>query len=436
MMRFRISNIAVPVLVLISFLFYCYFLFGKGIPIERFTITSVANSVVFILIAFIIKGRDFSKKFIYAVLGAGLLFRILMVFSSPTGSDDIYRYIWDGKVFAAGVNPYKYNADDPALNDLHSEKLPAEINLPHYKTIYPPAAQIFFLTSYLIKGESVSGLKFLLLISEILTLIFIYLTLKLLKRNEKYILLYALCPLPVMQFMIDGHIDGLGIMFLSGFIYFYLKSKKVTSYLLLGFSTISKLISGMLIPVIFFNEKGRKRITAILVPASILAISYGMFLIDGTNPFESVENFAKNWMFNGSVFEIFRFVTHSHLLAREICGILFLVAWAVFAVKKGDFVRKAYYLFLVFFLLSTTVHPWYLTWLVLFFPFYPEWSGILFVSLVSLVNIDLIVYYNTGIWQETAAIHYIEYIPVYLMLIYEIYTYFYYRKKPFTLSVS
>ena len=57
---------------------------------------------------------------------AGLL-RVLMLPLPPTLSDDVLRYVWDGKVAAAGLNPYRLPPDAPELERLRDdlwERLP------------------------------------------------------------------------------------------------------------------------------------------------------------------------------------------------------------------------------------------------------------------------------------------------------------------------
>jgi hypothetical protein len=329
--------------------------------------------------------------------------------------------VWDGKIFASGINPYRFGANDPALKEFQTSDLPSKINFSHLKSIYPPAAQVFFLGAYLAGGDSFYGLKILLLICEVLTLLFIVMTLRLIKRPLKYSLIYAMCPLPIMQFMIDGHIDGLGIVFLSAFFYLYHKNRKKSSYILLGLSIISKIISGMLIPILFIREKGRDKYAVILIPIGILIIGYALFSIGEAYPFESAQKFAQNWMYNGSVFKVFHYIIGKHLIARKVCLVIFLLIALYISFKKGEFFHKTYYIFLAFFLLSTTVHPWYLTWLVALLPFYFKWSGVLLAASVSMVNLDLINYIQAGIWQQHTSIVYAEYLPVFLILGFEIY---------------
>jgi len=93
-------------------------------------------------------------------------------------STDIYRYIWDGRVQAAGINPYLYLPVDRKLETLRDSSIYPNINRRDYAhTIYPPAAQIFFFAVTRIT-QSVIGFKGTILLVEIGTIILILLTLQ------------------------------------------------------------------------------------------------------------------------------------------------------------------------------------------------------------------------------------------------------------------
>ena len=78
------------------------------------------------------------------ILGAALVARAMLLPVGPV-STDIYRYVWDGRVQAAGINPYRYIPADPALAHLRDAEIYPKINRADYaRTIYPPAAQIVF----------------------------------------------------------------------------------------------------------------------------------------------------------------------------------------------------------------------------------------------------------------------------------------------------
>lgn len=156
-------------IVLFSFTFILFVIPGPK-PISIYTIAFISSSILFISISWQIIKYELPVKYVYILLGLSLLIRFAFIPVHPVGSDDYYRYVWDGKVQAHGINPYRYAPADTALNSLHTEILPKLINYPDMKTIYPPLSEIIFYLSYLISGESFIGQKIFLLLSELISL--------------------------------------------------------------------------------------------------------------------------------------------------------------------------------------------------------------------------------------------------------------------------
>ena len=43
-----------------------------------------------------------------AIFGVAIVFRAIMLFSTPIQEVDIYRYVWDGYVSMLGISPFQY----------------------------------------------------------------------------------------------------------------------------------------------------------------------------------------------------------------------------------------------------------------------------------------------------------------------------------------
>jgi alpha-1,6-mannosyltransferase len=89
--------------------------------------------------------KRFPANTLLIILIGGALFRLIPVpLDPPRLSTDIYRYIWDGRLQGAGINPYLYVPVDPKLAGLRDDSIYPNINRKEYAhTIYPPVAQIF-----------------------------------------------------------------------------------------------------------------------------------------------------------------------------------------------------------------------------------------------------------------------------------------------------
>ncbi len=419
-MHLKTKYLVFPLLV-ISELFYISIYNSYELPIVNFAIVSLINSVAFITLWILIRKQAFDRNWLYLVIGFGILFRLTLMPIKPIASDDIYRYIWDGKVINNGINPFKYAPEDRELKYLQSEILPAKINHPDMKTIYPPFSQFIFFLSYKFFGENFGGIKFLLLLSEVLTLILLVKILKHLSLPIQNVSLYALCPLPIMQFMVDGHIDGTGFPFLLLAVYLYINKKKISSFFIIGLSLTTKFISGMIWPFIWKEEKWKGRILLIIIPSIIVGVLYLPFLNQNVFPLESLFQFSANWIANSSIFSILFFLIKDNQEARLISLFLFFISGLILFFSRQKLIDKLYLIFFLFLIFSPTVHPWYVTWIALFLPISFRWSGMMFIALVNLVNILLIDYIKYNVWYTFHWLMIIEYLPVITIFIWELF---------------
>ncbi len=408
-------------LVALFFILFLFFAVLKTKIIILYTILFITTSLIFILLFSLIIRYKIPTKYIIWIIGLGIILKIALLFMHPIGSDDFYRYIWDGKVQANGINPYKFAPSDKALNNLRSTNLPKLVNYPEMKTIYPPLGENLFYLSYLISGESFLGLKMFLFLFDILTIYGLYLIIRKLKLPQKNILIYILCPLPIFQFIIDAHVDGFGLPLLLFAIYFYLDRKRSLSYIFLGLSLCIKPVGLLLIPIFFLNEnKLLEKLKTIIIPFSICFLLYLPYIFTGA-PFQSLKTFTENWTFNGIIFDILNSFVQNNQTSRLICGILLIAAYLPVIFTKKELITKIYLSIFLLLIFSPVVHPWYVAWLVILLPFINRWSGILLGGLISLTAFTILNYQLKGIWQEYTWVLILEYTPILSLFLYELF---------------
>jgi len=154
---------------------------------------------------------------IWLILAIAIFLRLVLLFSDPLLSSDIYRYVWDGKVQAAGINPYRYVPADEALAGFRDSLIYPNINRADYaRTIYPPVAQVFFFLATRL-AENVTAMKAALLGAEGVTFAAIAFLLRRLGRPVTRLVAYAWHPLPLWQIANSGHVDALMVaLMMSG----------------------------------------------------------------------------------------------------------------------------------------------------------------------------------------------------------------------------
>jgi alpha-1,6-mannosyltransferase len=147
------------------------------------------------------------------IIAVGVAMRLLLLPGWPV-STDLYRYIWDGRVQGAGINPYLYLPVDAALAGLRDGEIYPYINRADYApTIYPPASQIvFFLITRI--SETALAMKAAMIAFEGLAVWTILQLLAARGLPRSRILLYAWHPLPLWEFARSGHVDIVAIAFL------------------------------------------------------------------------------------------------------------------------------------------------------------------------------------------------------------------------------
>ena len=391
-------------------------------PIVVYSIANISSSLVYIFVCLLIFKLDLQHSVVIIFIAALVLLRLLFINTIPIGSDDIYRYMWDGKIQSAGINPYLYAPNHPALAGLHSNILPQNVNFPNMKTIYFPLSQWLFFIGYLLSGESVWGYKFLILIAEMLTIFSIYELLKHLGINTKYVLFYVLCPLSIIHFALDAHLDAFGFPMILLSILFYLKDRKIISSVLLGLSLSIKPVGLVFLPIFFLNEKGIKnKISVVVFPLIVFFMQFLPYIFS-SNPFEAFLIYTKNWTFNGFVFNLMNLYFKDNQTSRLISAILLAAVLLPVYFRNKNILDKIFYSALFMIVFSPVVHPWYIGWIAILIPLTQKWSGILLVALSSLTVITVLNFQLYGFWTDYLPVLLLEYMPVIYFVFKEYFT--------------
>jgi len=318
------------------------------------------------------------------------------------------------------VNPYLFPPNAPELASLHTPLLPASVNHPDMKTVYFPFSQWVFYCCYNLSGESPWGYKLVLLLAELATLFGLIFLLRRLNIPEKFVLLYVLCPLPIIQFALDAHIDAVGLPLLIFGLVAYLRGNKVFSYLLFALSISVKPVALLMLPILFLHEKGTWNKTQVAVIPTAIVIGQFLPYAFSANPFEGLTRFAENWTFNGAVFETLYLFFSDNQKTRLICAILLCISLVLLYMRKKKPLDTLYYSVLLLLILSPVVHPWYVSWLAVLLPFSRKWSGIVYASFVSFTVYTIVNYTLHGIWGQSPLILVLEYLPVIILMFLEI----------------
>ena len=199
----------------------------------------------------------------YFILGAALLFRLTLWWSPATLSDDIFRYVWDGQVQLAGINPYLYPPSAPEVAHLR-EVLWQSVNHADIPTVYPPLAQIFF-RAVCTLNPTPSAMKLALLLCDWGLCLLVARSLVRRGQDPRRVLLYAWNPVPLIEVAGSGHIDALGILLLFLALRALQLRHLTTAVCALTAASLAKLFPLILVPT-FWRRAGDRTLSAWLDP--------------------------------------------------------------------------------------------------------------------------------------------------------------------------
>jgi alpha-1,6-mannosyltransferase len=303
--------------------------------------------------------------------------RVTAIVHPPFLSTDIYRYVWDGKVQAAGINPFRYIPADPHLAFLRDAQIYPHINRRTYAhTIYPPGAQIFFLLVARLHA-SVIFMKSALLVCEAVTCAALIRCLTLLGQPRERVLLYAWQPVCVWEIGSSGHIDALAVTAIALALMARLQGRPRGAVAWLGAATLVKLY-----PVVLFPAFLRRRIVGpLLLLVGIVAAGYLPYISVGRGVFGFLPEYAKEEGIDSGVrffpLDVIDRAIHISIPSSAYiaaCMVLMaaLALWAWRAgVNRQACVAAGLVLATGLTLCFSPHYPWYFLWLLPFLTLWP-----------------------------------------------------------------
>ena len=184
---------------------------GRAVRVTILLGLLVLAAAVYIAAVRLILRYAWPRGTVWIVVGVAIALRLLLLTAPPILSSDIYRYVWDGRVQAAGINPYRYVPADPALAFLRDPVVYPQINRAGYaRTIYPPLAEVVFAVTGRV-SDNVTGVRLVMLGFEAVGIICLLRLLPLAGLPRERILIYAWNPLALWSFANDGHVDAIAV---------------------------------------------------------------------------------------------------------------------------------------------------------------------------------------------------------------------------------
>ena len=267
------------------------------------------------------KGFSLKNRFLLAVLGLAASLPLSSCWPTvPSLSDDIYRYIWEGRVVSEGLNPFALSPDAPALAHLRDATIFPLVSRPNLPTIYPPLAQFIFAAASSL-SYSIGSMKAVFILFDLATIsrTAAHPCLRL-RMSPLRVAVYALNPLVIVEFSGSGHLDSAGIFFMMLALYLCLKRKSLWSAAALALSFLVKLFPVLLLPALLRKKKA----ASVLVFLCLALAAFLPFLDAGKGLFHSLGIYTRDWMFNSPLHTLLLLLVQNNQLARLIAAVIFI----------------------------------------------------------------------------------------------------------------
>ncbi len=206
------------------------------------------------------------------VLGVAVALRVPVIAAPPFLSGDLFRYIWDGRVQQAGINPYRYIPAAPELGALRDDAIYPNVNRRDYApTIYPPAAQLIFRAAAAF-GQTPLAIRVAMEAFEALAVACLLCLLRLVGRPGAQVLIYAWNPLAVWTFAGNGHVDAAGAGLAALALLLACTRRRGLAGVALGLATLTKFLPLVLAPALWRRWDWR-------LPLGFLVVVVGLYAL-------------------------------------------------------------------------------------------------------------------------------------------------------------
>ena len=396
-------------LTLYSVLFGCYYLILRQVKIKEQHLTYLA-----------------------------LTLRLVFIAAIPNLSQDFYRFIWDGRLILSGLNPYLTTPDNlmisqpnlfPQMKTLF-EGMRA-LSAGHYSN-YPPLHQLPFILAAIISKHSILGsvvvLRLLLIGADIGILFFGKKLLRKLQLPTRNIYWFILNPLVIIELTGNLHFEGLMLFFFVLVLYYVHTKKWHLAALTMALSIAVKLVPILSLPL-FLNKLGwKKSIRFYLTVGIVFMLLFAPFLKDNflENYSATIGLWFSKFEFNASFYYLlnwgletilnFELIHSMGVIVVSFIGLQIIYQLLQNKTKTTALITTVLWVFTGYYLISTTVHPWYIISLLLLsiftpFKFARVWSYTLILSYFA--------YHQFNV-EEKGVILCLEYVPVLGVLAWEL----------------
>ncbi|MEM9820218.1 MAG: hypothetical protein AAF985_04075 [Bacteroidota bacterium] len=381
---------------------------GFGVEQSDFLEMGLCFTLFFGLFLFVYQGLQKQSTVLFFI-ALGIVLRLILLFSLPNLSDDIYRFVWDGRLIIHGYNPFDqlptYYLEKGIVIPGIDQSLFDALNSPEYFTVYPPICQAIFALASWVFPSSLEGatlvMKGIFLCFESGSILLIYKLLQHFQIPLKRVLLYAINPMIILELLGNLHFETAMIFFLLLAFWLLIRDKPWLSAIAMAFAIAAKLLPLMFLPLLIRRLGWAKSFRYFTLLGLCLIVLFFPLLnnVLVSNLGESLGLYFQKFEFNASLYYLARWIGYQlsgyNMIAKfgpalaliVLFGIL-LMAFREKNLSWPSLAEKMMFGLCLFLFCSTTVMPWYVSTVVALsifttwrFPVF--WSGLIMLTYIN-----------------------------------------------------
>lgn len=316
-----------------------------------------------------------------------IAFRLILLTTTPTLSDDVYRYLWDGHLVSEGVSPYAHAINDPAV-DQFSIPIRDLANNRDLASPYLPTAHGVFGSAALLFPSSPLTMQLIMMAFDLTVAAVLVRLLKLAELPSRRVLLYLWNPLVIVEVAHGAHLDAVMVALATAALLCtfdpMIRNRWGGAWgpTLLALATLTRPIPLLLLPALFWRWSWRQRFIYVAVAVG-LTVPWGIrpgFGLgsnpDGTGVFGAARAYTDTFRFNSGLYHWFETWVRGRglddkgwdepiQLTKVIVGIgvamllLMVLAQARSMASTRSLLRLALVPLGIYVVLTPVLHPWY-----------------------------------------------------------------------------
>ena len=329
--------------------------------------------------------RGLSRRGLLLCLGVAVVWRAMLVAAPPLLSNDINRYVWEGRVQVHGGNPYRWSdrPESPRWLPLRDAVYDG-LNHKDYTAVYPP---LFVLATrgVVAAHDSFTAMKAFLVACELATLGALALVLRRRRLPLERLLVLAWSPLALVEIAGSGHNEAFGMLWMVLALLALDADRPLLSALAASAGFLTKYLPGLVAAA----WARRYRWWHVLAGGALVAALVAVYLDPGSQKtmLLSLSKYAQYWRFNETLFTPLAALLGSHAAAVRAGALLTLALAFALAWRKTEPAAAATAVVVVSLLLAPNVLPWYALWLLPLLVLRDEPAALLFTGTVSLAYV-------------------------------------------------